>query len=888
MSSISGDSYNNYPNTIDGLTFINVNGNNITGNYLNSITDTTAVNTNITTSIGGVFTVKDVSGNELIKCDNNTSITTFFNPRSSFTPSVASDLVNLSYLSNAYWQLSGSNNINGVFQTSGGGSIWFQNAGGVTFILMSGSGVQIRNALLTGDTNLFTIYNTYGGSNQLLQCDASGNLSNCPNLSYTYGDINSTIVQTVPSNISAQQQTLQWTRDFTVNSLYGWKLTTTTINKTPLDTNLPITINNLYSSAMYPTNCNATNLFINGLNTITEIATNKVKSSSGTLLTMTNNSIEFKIDSDRFKFFDILDIRAFISSPFRIQYNVLNGYAHSFSVNNSQIFSLNNLSGNPSIISSSYFQLSDFFGNKVYTDVNGIYTQGSSGGYCLISGSGNSFLTSSSNSTLALTNSVVLSANAGGNLLLNAGASLYSKTNFTCNLGVNNVNIVSVYDDQHGNDTLFFSKNTNDPNILFGTDITQNNVIGQSSANGAFSSDAVVGDLVIRNNNKNIRLGTNGSGASNFIVNSNGSITLNNRSAQVHQLTLAGNEFYQNGFADTGVSLNCYVNRPGNKQFTIQDPSLAINGSNKLLRMMCAEGSIDCMATDISAYLPLTVLGSQFITNNTTTIKGTASDRLSSLIVDTLRAGISLKSNLTGAANWNFWSGGSFEAFGSAWYLYNETAANFRFTVQAGGDIYLNAYTTNGTLSVTGSNGLISSSSDIRLKENINYITDTKKGLEQILELRPCEFNFIANKEHTQLGLIAQDVEKIIGISVDGKKYEYQGKRDFDNNLMYDEKGEVIYELDEQGNKKIRPRGLDYNAIISTQILAIQELNKRLENQEVLLNHQNQVIQNQNREIAEYKDKVNHLSINQENLTKQIIDITNNLNKITEKIILSN
>jgi hypothetical protein len=451
------------------------------------------------------------------------------------------------------------------------------------------------------------------------------------------------------------------------------------------------------------------------------------------------------------------------------------------------------------------------------------------------------------------------------------GASLYSKTGFTCSLGVNNTNIISVSNDQHGNDTLFFSRNTNDPNILFGTDITQNTVIGQSSTNFAFSTDASQGDLVIRNNNKNIRFGTDGGGDTNFIINSDGSVRVNNRSAQIHQLTLRGNEFYQNGFADSGISLNCYVNRTNNKQFTIQDPDLAINSSNKMLRFLPQYGHIDCVKTDTSAYDTLTIAGSQFITNNTTTIKGTSSDRLSSLIVDTLRAGISLKSNLTGAVNWNFWSGGSAEAFGSAWYLYNETNPSFRFTVGANGNVWLNAYTTNGTLSVTGSNGLISSSSDIRLKENINYITDTKKGLEQILQLRPCEFNFIANKEHAQLGLIAQDVEKIIPISVDGKKYEYQAKRNIDNKLMYDEKGEVEYELDEEGNKKIRPRGLDYNAITATQILAIQELNN-------LINENHKKIIEQEQTIKKYEDRFNHL---EDIITKQNIllqQITNIIN----------
>jgi uncharacterized coiled-coil protein SlyX len=68
-------------------------------------------------------------------------------------------------------------------------------------------------------------------------------------------------------------------------------------------------------------------------------------------------------------------------------------------------------------------------------------------------------------------------------------------------------------------------------------------------------------------------------------------------------------------------------------------------------------------------------------------------------------------------------------------------------------------------------------------------------------------------------------------------------------------------------------------------ILSIQELHKRIELQEVLLNTQNQVIQNQQREITEYKDKVNHLLLSQEN---QLIELTNQINKITEKIINSN
>jgi hypothetical protein len=887
--SLSNSTNNQFSLSVDGLTELNtdvltVNGISITGDYLNSKTDTSSVNTIITLDTGSTkFTVKDTTANELLKCDNATHVTSFYRPQTAFTgQNTANDIPNLLYGLNTYWFKSGSNGISGAFQTAPSGSIWFQDSIGQTYILMNGISVQINNPLLTGDTNLFTIYNNYGGVDKILFCDPSGNLSPASNLSYLYGDLNATMISTVPSNISAQQQTIRWTRDFTVNSLYGWKLSTETINKMPLDTDLPITINNLYSTAMYPTL-----LVINGLDTTTEIKSSKIRSNNS-LLTLSNSTgIEFTVDSDRFKFFGILDLRAiFVGfSGGRFQYNTVSGWNHTFAINSVRLFSIDTVSSIPTITSNGYFTLTDNVNNKVYSDGSGLYCQGSGGGYFLGNTTGSAFLTSSSGSSVALSSSISIFANAGGNLSLNQGASLYSKTNFTCSLGVNNTNIISVYDDQHGNDTLFFSRNTNDPNILFGTDITLNNVIGQATSNASFSTDSIAGDLVIRNNNKNIRLGTANTGASTFIIRDNGGATHSNRSPETHQFILSGQEYYQASNTDTGVSLNIGVNRPNNHQLWIRDVALATNSTNKMIRMSPQYGYIDCIATDSSTYYQLSINSGWISYKGCNIEEKVSTDRLDSFVINTLRAGINLISNLTGSVHWNFWSGGSAEAFGSAWYLYNQTSTSYRLTVQSAGNVYLNAYTTNGTLSVTGGNGLISSSSDIRLKENINYITDTKKALEQVLQLRPCEFNFIANKEHTQLGLIAQDVEKFIPISVDGKKYEYQAKYDIDNKLIYDEEGNVVYELNEEGNKKIRPRGLDYNAITATQILAIQELHKRIELQEVLLNTQNQVIQKQQAEITDYKDKINHLLLSQEN---QLIELTNQINKITEKIINSN
>ena len=135
-------------------------------------------------------------------------------------------------------------------------------------------------------------------------------------------------------------------------------------------------------------------------------------------------------------------------------------------------------------------------------------------------------------------------------------------------------------------------------------------------------------------------------------------------------------------------------------------------------------------------------------------------------------------------------------------------------------------YTSNGTLITTGSNGLITVSSDRRIKEDIVYVNDTVAALDQINHLKPATYRFIGQAD-TYLGFIAQDVEQYIPLAVDGKKHEYQWKTDDKGKPLVDEHGELIYRVNNQGEKLIRPRGLTDRAIIAVQTLAIQELSKK-------------------------------------------------------------
>jgi hypothetical protein len=146
-------------------------------------------------------------------------------------------------------------------------------------------------------------------------------------------------------------------------------------------------------------------------------------------------------------------------------------------------------------------------------------------------------------------------------------------------------------------------------------------------------------------------------------------------------------------------------------------------------------------------------------------------------------------------------------------------------TLAANGTVFFNRYNGAGTLTVNSS-GQIITSSDRRIKEDIVYITDTQTALSHVNNLKPATFKF-KDGEGMQLGFIAQDVEQFIPLAIDGKKYEYQWETDENGKPKPNENGELVYKLDENGEKIIRPRGLTDRAIIATQTLAIQELAKQ-------------------------------------------------------------
>jgi uncharacterized coiled-coil protein SlyX len=147
--------------------------------------------------------------------------------------------------------------------------------------------------------------------------------------------------------------------------------------------------------------------------------------------------------------------------------------------------------------------------------------------------------------------------------------------------------------------------------------------------------------------------------------------------------------------------------------------------------------------------------------------------------------------------------------------------------------LYVSSFTTTGTVTA-GANGILSVSSDYRVKENIQYVTDTTAALSSVMALKPATYRFIG-AQGERLGFIAQDVEQAIPLAVDGKKYEWLWETQADGSPLLDAQGQFVWKLDADGNKIIRPRGLSDVSIMATQTLAIQDLAKQATSQDMLV-----------------------------------------------------
>jgi hypothetical protein len=121
------------------------------------------------------------------------------------------------------------------------------------------------------------------------------------------------------------------------------------------------------------------------------------------------------------------------------------------------------------------------------------------------------------------------------------------------------------------------------------------------------------------------------------------------------------------------------------------------------------------------------------------------------------------------------------------------SSTNYGFVVQAGSQPFINHGVTGtslttmyvfingngvvGTIKTTGSSTQYNTSSDYRLKENVEPITG---AADRILQLKPCRFNFIADATKTVDGFIAHEVQEVVPEAISGDKDAVDDKGDPD------------------------------------------------------------------------------------------------------------
>ncbi len=275
----------------------------------------------------------------------------------------------------------------------------------------------------------------------------------------------------------------------------------------------------------------------------------------------------------------------------------------------------------------------------------------------------------------------------------------------------------------------------------------------------------------------------------------------------------------------------------------------------------------------------------RFHTNNT---EATRIDSSGNLLVGTTTSGYKLNvngiSNFNGYSNWTsgselLWNGGDIGITNSGQSMlfktYSSGSLNERMRINQNGNIQIATTTESGRLHIASSTfagtdplvvfsdasgttcGSIDlnasgntvayvTSSDYRLKENVNYNFDATTRLKQ---LKPARFNFIADADTTVDGFIAHEVSSVVPEAISGEKDATKTKEkvvvnangnviaenieqaDWEAGKIADENGNTQYPTDSTWEAtKVVPvyQGIDQSKLVPLLVKTIQELEGRI------------------------------------------------------------
>ena len=118
-----------------------------------------------------------------------------------------------------------------------------------------------------------------------------------------------------------------------------------------------------------------------------------------------------------------------------------------------------------------------------------------------------------------------------------------------------------------------------------------------------------------------------------------------------------------------------------------------------------------------------------------------------------------------------------------------------------------------GSISTNGSSTTYNTSSDYRLKENVEYTFD---ATTEVKKLKPCKFNFIGTSETIE-GFVAHELSEVVPLAVTGTKDATKEEDVFDDEGV------------KTGTKTVPDyQGIDQSKLVPLLVKTIQELEARI------------------------------------------------------------
>jgi len=129
-----------------------------------------------------------------------------------------------------------------------------------------------------------------------------------------------------------------------------------------------------------------------------------------------------------------------------------------------------------------------------------------------------------------------------------------------------------------------------------------------------------------------------------------------------------------------------------------------------------------------------------------------------------------------------------------------------------------------GAINTNGSATSYNTSSDYRLKENVDYTWDATTRLKQ---LKPARFNFIADADTTMEGFLAHEVSSIVPEAISGEKDAMMDEEYEVTPAVMD--GETVVTPAVMGTHSvIKPQNIDQSKLVPLLVKTIQELEARI------------------------------------------------------------